>query len=112
MIHEVVVRNRLEHLRRRQRDEALQAQQQLLADVKPGTRTSLEHDDTIKEKTPEIAYLECMSPRLTAITKLSHEDMELEFLSVDIDQQNLVSVGVDTNQSLTSLSEYAKKKGH
>ena len=32
-LHEVVVRNRLEQLRKRQRDEALQAQEELLAGV-------------------------------------------------------------------------------
>jgi hypothetical protein len=92
LIHEVIVRNRLEHLRRRQRDEALQAQQQLLADVKPGPQNESGQGNTISEKIPEIEYFESMSPRLTSINKLSHEDMELELISIDSDYQRLVSV--------------------
>jgi hypothetical protein len=90
LIHEVVVRNRLEHLRRRQRDEALQAQKQLLAVVQPELPVEMESKTEMKTEIQRIAYLDRMSPRLEPVGRLSRDDMQLEIIPEDIDQQNIV----------------------
>ncbi|KAL4081939.1 mid region of cactin-domain-containing protein [Scleroderma yunnanense] len=90
-LHEVVVRNRLEQLRKRQRDEALQAQEELLAGVAQaatekasGTRSNAsftasgEPDVLPKNVEP---YDCSMSPRLIDVMELSSEEREIEIIT-------------------------------
>ncbi|KAI6151838.1 mid region of cactin-domain-containing protein [Pisolithus tinctorius] len=89
-LHEVVVRNRLEQLRKRQRDEALQAQEELLAGV---ARSAAQH---VKSGRPVAAvagtgepdvplesvepYDRSMSPPLVDAQKLSVEERAFEIV--------------------------------
>ncbi|KIL68288.1 hypothetical protein M378DRAFT_185301 [Amanita muscaria Koide BX008] len=95
-LHEVVVRNRLEQLRKRQRDEALQAQEELLAGVvKSASRNA--GDDTLHLTQPvqeEIVeetepYDRAMSPLLLDFTKLSSDDRQLDVVIEEEDKRNL-----------------------
>ena len=52
-LHEVVVRNRLEQLRKRQRDEALQAQEELLAGVAKSAQRGEGHAFEIRFRASE-----------------------------------------------------------
>ncbi|TRM68403.1 mid region of cactin-domain-containing protein [Schizophyllum amplum] len=79
-LHEVVVRNRLEQLRKRQRDQALQAQEELLGRAaasaklaQPGTQELVE-----EEKEP---YDRAMSPPLIDILKLPAEEREIDIMT-------------------------------
>lgn len=89
-MHEVVVRNRLEQLRKRQRDEALQAQEELLAGVARaategmrGVRSNAsfmvpgESDLPFENMEP---YDRSMSPRLIDIMELSAEERGIEIV--------------------------------
>ena len=99
-LHEVVVRNRLEQLRKRQRDEAFQAQEELLAGVAKAasTRSNINAplDVVVNVKMSyEIvedmeAYDRPMSPSLLDITKLSSDDRQIDIILED-DRRNLVS---------------------
>lgn len=85
-LHEVVVRNRLEQLRKRQRDEALQAQVELLggdnsshrkhwpAEVRPLPSQDTEEAMELDEPEP---YTRDMSPPLFEYGRLSYEDRQL-----------------------------------
>ncbi|KAF9263693.1 hypothetical protein L218DRAFT_959217 [Marasmius fiardii PR-910] len=95
-VHEVVVRNRLEQLRKRQRDEALQAQEELLAgvarsassnakDVKPSMVIQPTAED--EEQEP---YDRSMSPALIDITKLPVEERQIDILTQEEDQRSLL----------------------
>lgn len=88
-LHEVVVRNRLEQLRKLQRDEALQAQEELLAGVAhlalrggEGVRfvavPSSEPDVPAKDVEP---YDRSMSPPLIDITGMSTEERENDVIT-------------------------------
>lgn len=101
-VHEVVVRNRLEQLRKRQRDEAIQAQEELLAGVaksasrKWGTEqaaaeTEVAEQEVITEEEME-PYDRSMSPVLLDITKLPVEEREIDILTEEEDRRALVSV--------------------
>jgi hypothetical protein len=87
-LHEVVVRNRLEQLRKRQRDEALQAQVELLgnaateltrqwpAEVRPLPSRQEEEDAMdVDESEP---YARGMSPPLFEPGRLSYDDRQLQ----------------------------------
>lgn len=96
-----MVRNRLEQLRKRQRDEALQAQEELLAGVarsaskKWGTDIVSETEVPEQEVTPseEIEeYDRAMSPILLDITKLSLEEREIDIFTEAEDLRALVSL--------------------
>ena len=98
-LHEVVVRNRLEQLRKRQRDEALQAQEELLAGVaRTASRRTAQHvtaeTELVEEAIPAEEmemYDRAMTPPLIDITKLSTDEREIDIvLDVD-DRQALVS---------------------
>lgn len=100
-LHEVVIRNRLEQLRKRQRDEALQAQEELLAGVaKSASRTSRDSgalipqpDVTEQEVIPEEemeSYDRSMSPRMLDITRLSLEERQIDILTEREDRRVLV----------------------
>jgi hypothetical protein len=101
-LHEVVVRNRLEQLRKRQRDEALQAQEELLA----GVARSASKKWGAAEVIPEVAaeqeviatedmedYDRAMSPVLLDITKLTSEEREIDILTEEEDRRALVNLG-------------------
>ena len=96
-LHEVVVRNRLEQLRKRQRDEALQAQEELLAGVaRSASRKTM--PDIVPLAVPEeiVAadeiedYDRSMSPPLIDILKLSVDERDIEVLNEREDRRNLV----------------------
>ncbi|KAH9482412.1 Cactin [Psilocybe cubensis] len=87
-LHEVVVRNRLEQLRKRQRDEALQAQEELLAGV---ARSAIRRHaaepvvemGAIEEVIPTEdieKYDRAMSPPMIDITKLAQDEREIDIL--------------------------------
>ena len=96
-LHEVVVRNRLEQLRKRQRDEALQAQEELLAGVARNASTRTAPDVTPSEAVEEVVapedmekYDRSMSPALIDITKLSAEERDIDIIMASDDLHNLV----------------------
>jgi hypothetical protein len=82
----------LEQLRKRQRDEALRAQQELLA----GAAAALSlnkvapavEQETITEKVEP--YHRSMSPEPTDITKLSYEERQIDIITAAEDRRNLV----------------------
>jgi hypothetical protein len=87
-LHEVVVRNRLEQLRKRQRDEALQAQEELLAGVARsaarGERPnaiSENADQTTEPAEEQEPYDRSMSPALLDITKLPYEERQIDIVT-------------------------------
>lgn len=95
-LHEVVVRNRLEQLRKRQRDEAFQAQEELLAGVAKAASTRSNALDVIAnvEMSDEViedieAYDRAMSPSLLDITKLSSDDRQIDIILEEDDRRNL-----------------------
>lgn len=99
-LHEVVVRNRLEQLRKRQRDEALQAQEELLAGVAKtasarswGAADVLETEITETDEPMEAVepYDRSMSPPLLDITKLPPEERQIDILTAAEDLRALVS---------------------
>lgn len=99
-LHEVVVRNRLEHLRQRQRSEALQAQEELLAGVASaaaasfGKIPSIVDTETvapplIEEETE--SYTSAMEFPLIDITKLPAEERQIDILTQKEALRTLVS---------------------
>jgi hypothetical protein len=95
----VVVRNRLEQLRKRQRDEALQAQVELLGQGRPDHRkqwpvevkpfSSLHQEEAMEVDAPE-PYTRDMSPPLFDPTRLSYEDRQLQIIKPIDDLRTLV----------------------
>lgn len=88
-LHEVVVRNRLEQLRKRQRDEALQAQEELLAGVArsaaQGSRQGILASDAEAphDAEPDVVvepYDPSMSPRLLDIRKLPYDERQIDIV--------------------------------
>ncbi|KAI0320612.1 mid region of cactin-domain-containing protein [Amylostereum chailletii] len=88
VLHEVVVRNRLEQLRKRQRDEALHAQEELLQGVASSAAlgkvprsvaapTINEGLLNLEETEP---YDRSMSPGLIDITKLPYEERQIDIV--------------------------------
>jgi hypothetical protein len=99
-LHEVVVRNRLEQLRKRQRDEALQAQEELLAGVARSASRKWDKERVIEAELaePQVApeeqmepYDRSMSPALIDITKLPLEERQIDILTEEEDRRTLVS---------------------
>ena len=100
-LHEVVVRNRLEQLRKRQRDEALQAQVELLgAAAQPNTKQwptevrvpqseAMEEDQDDVEVEP---YSRDMSPPVVEITKLPYEERQFPVVNPKAELEVLVSI--------------------
>lgn len=100
-LHEVVVRNRLEQLRKRQRDEALLAQEELLAGVARSASKKWGADAAPALEVLEIEvipveemeeYDRAMSPVLLDITKLPPEEREIDIFTEAEDRRTLVSV--------------------
>lgn len=97
-MHEVVLRNRLEHLRRRQRDEAVNAQSELADAVNAGAEADAEaarlHDKTRAQGQSEQANREVwsdeMEPRL--VSRIPMEDQHLQVLDPREDLEQLVSL--------------------
>ncbi|KAF9468862.1 mid region of cactin-domain-containing protein [Collybia nuda] len=98
-LHEVVVRNRLEQLRKRQRDEALLAQEELLAGVarSASKKWSAEMVPVMEVPEPETIpaeeieeYDRAMSPILLDITKLPLEEREIDILTEVEDRRILL----------------------
>ncbi|GBE79540.1 mid region of cactin-domain-containing protein [Sparassis latifolia] len=98
-LHEVVVRNRLEQLRKRQRDEALHAQEELLAGVaKSALRgeargiipavVAAEQEGGPAEEVEE--YARSMSPTLLDIRKLPYEEREIDIVTALEDLRSLL----------------------
>ncbi|EKM59099.1 uncharacterized protein PHACADRAFT_249317 [Phanerochaete carnosa HHB-10118-sp] len=87
-LHEVVVRNRLEQLRKRQRDEALQAQEELLAGVARSAARG-ERPNAVTENAEQVnepaedqePYDRSMSPHLIDITKLPYEERQIDIVT-------------------------------
>ncbi|KZT20735.1 hypothetical protein NEOLEDRAFT_1140254 [Neolentinus lepideus HHB14362 ss-1] len=96
--HEVVVRNRLEQLRKRQRDEALQAQEELLAGVAnramnstadtPAPSTDAAEREVVLAEDIE-PYNRSMSPPLVDITKLPFEERQIDIVTEEEDLRAL-----------------------
>lgn len=94
------MRNRLEQLRKRQRDEALQAQEELLAGVAKNAQEGLvdtteakpSAEDKHSGKPSEIVepYDRSMSPELLDKKRLSYEDKQLDIVDAIEDLKNLV----------------------
>lgn len=99
-LHEVVVRNRLEQLRKRQRDEALQAQEELLAGVAQSAARGIADARVIvagAQAEPEVSaehvepYDRSMSPSLIDITKLRPDEREFDIVTEKDEMRALVS---------------------
>ncbi|TFK27026.1 hypothetical protein FA15DRAFT_636359 [Coprinopsis marcescibilis] len=100
-LHEVVVRNRLEQLRKRQRDEALQAQEELLAGVahsaasrKVPVDKPLESEvteDVVRTEDME-PYDRSMSPEPINIARLSAEERQIPIVSAIEDLRQLLQL--------------------
>ena len=94
-MHEVVIRNRLEQLRKKQRDEALQAQEELLAGVaeiastKPWIAKNL-NTNAEDEKEETENWDPSMEPPLLDITKLPTEERDIDIFTAKEDLRALV----------------------
>ncbi|KAI0282375.1 mid region of cactin-domain-containing protein [Russula aff. rugulosa BPL654] len=98
-LHEVVVRNRLEQLRKRQRDEALQAQEELLEGVanvasKGKFRPPVIEAGVGQQSVEKIVepYERGMSPGLVDITKLPHEERHVDIVLESDDKASLMKL--------------------
>ncbi|KAH9899821.1 mid region of cactin-domain-containing protein [Cubamyces lactineus] len=94
--HEVVVRNRLEQLRKRQRDEALQAQEELLAGVARSAQRGEARHVMPSEGAEQAAaedvepYDRSMSPPLVDIRNLKHEERQMDIVTTVEDLRYLM----------------------
>ncbi|KAI0776071.1 mid region of cactin-domain-containing protein [Trametes elegans] len=94
--HEVVVRNRLEQLRKRQRDEALLAQEELLAGVarsaQRGDAPKVVPDNGFVQEAAEDAepYDRSMSPPLIDIRDMRHEERQMDIVTTIEDLRHLM----------------------
>ena len=94
----MVVRNRLEQLRKRQRDEALQAQEELLAGVARsaarGERPvpSEAQDQTAVPAEDIEPYDRSMSPPLLDIRKLPYDERQIDIVTELEDLRDLVGL--------------------
>ncbi|CUA67740.1 Cactin [Mus musculus] [Rhizoctonia solani] len=98
-LHETVVRNRLEQLRKRQRDEAFQAQSELLAAATSRNKTfgGDIHADAGKDVEEPVAkeqddtepYERGMSPELIDLAKLPYDERQVEIIDIVEDMAQL-----------------------
>lgn len=114
-LHETVVRNRLEQLRKRQRDEAFQAQSELLAaassrttafggDMHAGAGMDVdEPEPTVKKQEDIEPYERGMSPELIDFGKLPYEERQVEILDVVDDLVQLVRCIFRTKYDETNI---------
>ena len=107
-LHEVVVRNRLEQLRKRQRDEALQAQNELLARVATSSKAhQIPAPSSSTEPTKDAMtsaeglepYDRSMSPVLIDITELRAEDRQANILTEAEDRRALVRLSPNIHRA-------------
>ena len=90
MVHEVVVRNRLEELRKRQRDDALHAQQELLGGAGTSNKgSSLKATEATPTAEP---YHRSMSPPLIDITKLPLDERNIDIVTPKDQLRSLVGL--------------------
>lgn len=95
----MVVRNRLEQLRKRQRDEALQAQEELLAGVAKsaarGDRRAVPEVDPSQQEAVVDEEMEpydrAMSPALLDIRKLPYDERQIDIVTELEDLRTIVS---------------------
>ncbi|KAH7343317.1 mid region of cactin-domain-containing protein [Rhizoctonia solani] len=91
-LHETVVRNRLEQLRKRQRDEAFQAQSELLAaatsrnktfggDIHADVGKEVE-EPAVKEQDDTEPYERGMSPELIDLSKLPYDERQVDIIDI------------------------------
>lgn len=115
-LHEVVVRNRLEQLRKRQRDEALQAQEELLAGVaKSASRNDGRHVVPVVDNEQQEAvaaedveeYHRSMSPELLDIRRLPYEERQIDIVTAKEDLRALVSLSSLVSSS--TLIDYSRR---
>ena len=95
-LHEVVVRNRLEQLRRRQRDEAYQAQEELLAGVaksasigRAAPAAEMDKEEAVGDESE--SYDRSMSPPVFELSQLPAEERAWDVVSAKEDLRSLVS---------------------
>ncbi|KIY73799.1 hypothetical protein CYLTODRAFT_448778 [Cylindrobasidium torrendii FP15055 ss-10] len=93
--HEIVIRNRLEQLRKKQRDEALHAQEELLAGVTNAASTTqwLAKDSELPSAVPlgsKQQWDPSMEPPLIDITKLPIEERNIDIFTAKEDLQALI----------------------
>jgi hypothetical protein len=94
--HEVVVQNRLEQLRKRQRDEALHAQEELLAGVvrsiskNVGVPFVSEAQEQLDSEEVVEPYDRSMSPQPIDITKLPYDERQMDIVTGPEDKKALV----------------------
>ncbi|CAE6477152.1 unnamed protein product [Rhizoctonia solani] len=91
-LHETVVRNRLEQLRKRQRDEAFQAQSELLAAATSRNKTfggdihadvgKQVEEPAVKEQDDTEPYERGMSPELIDLSKLPYDERQVEIVEI------------------------------
>ena len=86
-MHEVVLRNRLEQLRRRQRDEAFNVQRELASAVAKPPTAPTEPTGMVIDEVPE-PYERDLSPEL--IQTLSADDKTLELVLAINERRQLV----------------------
>ncbi|KAI5894203.1 uncharacterized protein SCHCODRAFT_02667247 [Schizophyllum commune H4-8] len=79
-LHEVVVRNRLEQLRKRQRDQALQAQEELLGKAAAASKLVQPAVQDVVEDEAE-PYDRAMSPQPIDILNLPAEERDIDILT-------------------------------
>jgi len=110
--HEIVVRNRLKQLRKRQRDEALQAQEELLAGVataasKRSIGSGVPTDVRDVEERAEEAepYHRSMSPKPIDINRLRGEERDAEIISAAEDRRIIVCCTVFIFFSTLTLNQ-------
>ncbi|KZP00027.1 hypothetical protein CALVIDRAFT_544201 [Calocera viscosa TUFC12733] len=115
-IHAVVVKNRLEELRKRQRDEAVQAQKELLAGVKAekigwaGTRAEVaeapkaEAEAQPEEEEKPEPYDRAMSPTLVDPNRLKFEERQIPILDEKEDKRLLFA-----KRHAVTLSQFIAK---
>ncbi len=102
-IHLVVIQNRLEQLRQRQREQALKVQEELggtLAEAelvaemqnRPEERDEADEDDLMAEEAEEVEeYSRDMSPEPLQAKQLKFEDRSLPIVNEEDDMRALVS---------------------
>lgn len=109
-LHEVVVRNRLEQLRKKQRDEALQAQEELLAGVAKAASKPISEvhvaGTALDDVSPEDVepYHRSMSPVPINIARLSLEERQIPIVSAVEDRRELL-----TQRRLVAGSRFVPK---
>ncbi|TEB35352.1 hypothetical protein FA13DRAFT_1788001 [Coprinellus micaceus] len=109
-LHEVVVRNRLEQLRKKQRDEALQAQEELLAGVAKAASKPISEvhvaGTALDDVSPEDVepYHRSMSPVPINIARLSLEERQIIIVSAVEDRRELL-----TQRRLVAGSRFVPK---